>query len=94
MFDKFYVHRHFFITKNGYMGTGPWTVAKGDAVMLVAGAAVPYIFRKKADECWELVGEAYCHGVMGGHEGLSEESTRPVPGLDLATLNFVPITVV
>jgi hypothetical protein len=96
MFDRFYLHRHFFITKNGYMGTGPWTIAKGDIVMLVAGAAVPYIFRKGVDECWELVGEAYCHGVMGGEEVVSirEEVRRPVPGIDLTTVNFVPITVV
>lgn len=36
--------------------------------MVVAGAYVPYIFRPsvRTKGAWELVGEAYCHGVMFG----------------------------
>lgn len=90
MFDNFYLHRHFFITEQGYMGTGPWTVAKGDVVMLVAGAPVPYIFRSNGDGTWKLVGEAYCHGMMGG----IDSKNQAVPGLDLSKLNFETITVV
>lgn len=37
--------------------------------MIVAGAYMPFVFRK-ADETgkWRLIGEAYCHGVMFGEE--------------------------
>ncbi|KAG5652268.1 hypothetical protein H0H81_005579 [Sphagnurus paluster] len=100
MFEKFYLHRRFFVTEKGYMGTGPWTVSKPDpingkkdVVMLVAGAPVPYIFRQRANGCYELVGEAYCHGAMGGSSSVGP-TLEEVPGLDLGSLNFSMITVV
>lgn len=36
--------------------------------MVVAGVYVPYVFRPsdRAVGGWELIGEAYCHGVMLG----------------------------
>lgn len=74
IFEKFYVDRRIFVTDKGYMGTAPWTVQDGDVVMLVAGAYVPYVFRNSEERkgCWELVGEAYCHGFMFG-EALKDE---------------------
>ncbi len=74
-FEEIYLDRRMFITEKGYMGTGPWTVLDGDVVMLVAGAYVPYVFRRstRVEGSWELVGEAYCHGFMFG-EGLEMES--------------------
>lgn len=68
VFEKFYSDRRIFATMKGYMGTAPWTTMEGDVVMLIAGAYVPYIFRpsEKIKGAWELVGEAYCHGVMFG----------------------------
>ncbi|KAF8146506.1 heterokaryon incompatibility protein-domain-containing protein [Mycena galopus ATCC 62051] len=81
-FDHLYLHRCLFITDNGFMGIGPWTTlgqdkVKGneqrDVVMLVAGAPVPYIFRRKTDGCYKLVGEVYCHGAMGGTNLVKEK---------------------
>ncbi|KAJ7310168.1 heterokaryon incompatibility protein-domain-containing protein [Mycena albidolilacea] len=98
-FDHLYLHRRLFITDNGFMGIGPWTISgrdkvdgnkQEDVVMLVAGAPVPYIFRRKPDGCYELIGEAYCHGAMRG-TNLAKEK---VPGLQLDSLNFDMITVV
>lgn len=68
VFETRYLHRRLFLTKKQYMGTGPWTIRKGDVVMLVAGAEQPYIFRPsyKGKDTWELIGEAYCHGFMSG----------------------------
>lgn len=68
VFETRYLHRRLFLTKKQYMGTGPWTIQKGDVVMLVAGAQQPYIFRPsyKGKDTWELIGEAYCHGFMHG----------------------------
>ncbi|GME26941.1 heterokaryon incompatibility protein-domain-containing protein [Neofusicoccum parvum] len=77
VFEKFYVDRRIFATEKGYMGTAPWTAAEGDVVMLVAGAYVPYVFRRsnREEEAWELVGEAYCHGFMFG-EGMEMEGVE------------------
>ncbi|THV02670.1 HET-domain-containing protein [Dendrothele bispora CBS 962.96] len=93
MFEHFYLHRCLFITGKGYMGTGPWTVQKNDRVALVAGASVPFIFRQRASDQYELVGEAYCHGMMGGFHTRNGTQER-LPGLNLDDLNFEYITVV
>lgn len=84
VFEKFYSDRRMFATTKGYMGTAPWTTMEGDVVMLVAGAYVPYIFRPsvKTKGAWELVGEAYCHGIMFG-ELLKDN------GLDFNTIDVV-----
>lgn len=68
VFDRHSLHRRHFCTKDGYIGYGPWTVEEGDVIMIVAGGYVPYIFRKPqiGPDAWELIGEAYCHGVMHG----------------------------
>ncbi|KAL0568600.1 hypothetical protein V5O48_013388 [Marasmius crinis-equi] len=93
LFDRFYLHRCLFTTRNGFMGTGPWTVQEGDVVMFVAGGYVPYIFRPSSKEpgCWELVGEAYCHGLMRSNEqGVIEPR-----GLDyLGEVKFETIAVI
>lgn len=84
VFEIFYADRRMFCTEKGYLGTAPWTVVEGDVVMLVAGASVPYVFRpsERTEGSWELVGEAYCHGVMFG------EGTK-LEGIDFHTINVV-----
>ncbi|KAJ8091193.1 hypothetical protein PM082_004169 [Marasmius tenuissimus] len=95
LFNSIYLHRCLFTTENGFMGIGPWTVQEGDVVMFVAGGYVPYIFRPSLKEpgCWELVGEAYCHGLMCS---TNEEFGVIEPrGLDfLGEVKFETITVV
>lgn len=85
LFDKFYLHRRLFATDTGYMGAGPWTVRQGDVVMLVAGAATPYIFRPSRENpgSWQLIGEAYCHAVMNG------ELTRGYSNLDWQEITVI-----
>jgi hypothetical protein len=52
-------------TRNGYMGTVPSQAELGDKVGLFKGGKVPLIIRPK-DDCWELVGDSYIHGMMFG----------------------------
>jgi hypothetical protein len=74
------------MTRKGYLGIGPWMVQEGDAVMLVAGADMPYLFRKTNggtnEVSWRLVGELYVHGIMDGEalqaEDLEFETIRVV----------------
>lgn len=77
MFDHLYVDRRMFISEKGYLGTAPWTAVEGDAIMLVAGGNVPYVFRRSdmREPAWQLIGEAYCHGFMFG-EGMEMEGIR------------------
>ena len=69
-FNTLYKDRRIFRTRSrNLLGTGPFTVEKGDIVVLVAGLDVPYIFRPvNGSDCDEkerrsptLVGQAYVH---------------------------------
>ena len=60
-----------FITRRGYVGMGPATIKPGDVVYICFGACVPHILRRRPDNGYEFVGEAYVHGIMDG-EFMSE----------------------
>jgi hypothetical protein len=51
------------VTRQGYLVLAPDRAAEGDVVCILQGAKVPYVLRKRRD-AFELVGEAYVHGVM------------------------------
>lgn len=59
------LHRRFFITVGGYFGLGPKTVARGDKVCVLFGAATPYVLRDRGDH-HIVVGWSYIHGLMSG----------------------------
>jgi hypothetical protein len=55
-----------FATKKGYIGMGPLTIQEGDIVAIIIGLEAPMILRKSDDDKYEIVGEAYVHGIMDG----------------------------
>lgn len=69
-------HRRVFVTRGGYLGLGGWNAEAGDLVVILEGGGTPFLLRKKEresegavvedEEQWELVGETYVYGVMGG----------------------------
>ena len=61
-----YSCRRLFRTKKNYLGIAAESIEKGDAVWVLAGAAVPLVLRPVEDGGWKLVGEAYVHGIMNG----------------------------
>jgi hypothetical protein len=61
-----YSCRRLFRTKKNYLGIAAESVEKGDAVWVLAGAAVPLVLRPAKLGRWKLVGEAYVHGIMNG----------------------------
>ncbi|KAI0965605.1 heterokaryon incompatibility protein-domain-containing protein [Xylaria arbuscula] len=57
--------------ENGYLALVPATAEVGDKVVLLEGGAVPLVLRQDvnqdgSDNCYQLVGEAFIHGVMNG----------------------------
>lgn len=57
----------FFRTRKGFMGTGPLSMREGDSVWLFPGAQVFFILREKlGTDRFELIGDAYVHGLMHG----------------------------
>jgi len=55
-----------FRTPNNYLGMGPVSTQVGDEVWVLKGARTPFILRRKSSKQYELIGEAYVHGIMDG----------------------------
>lgn len=55
-------------TSTGFVGQIPSNSREGDKVFVPFGSPVPFIVRKRysASETYELIGEAYIHGIMYG----------------------------
>ena len=50
-------NRRFFITKNGYFGSGPSTTQPGDNVCFLFGGKVPSVVRKKNEAMFPLLAD-------------------------------------
>lgn len=64
------------ISRKGYVRLAPTSALPGDIVCVVFGAIVQYVLRRISGKGFELVGEAYVHGIMDGEAiglGLQEE---------------------
>ena len=59
-------NRRPFISTEGLVGLAPLLAKEGDMVCIVQGATMPFVFRERGGGMWELIGEAYVHGVMDG----------------------------
>lgn len=67
------LHKRLLFTHEGYIGMAPHHSSKGDKVCLLLGCRVPVVLRERRDGGYELVGEAYVHGIMKG-EALTNEN--------------------
>ena len=59
------------VTELGYIGLVPHDAQVGDSVVIIHGAAVPFIMRKRGKKAEDklpniLIGECYLHGIMYG----------------------------
>ncbi|KAF2803303.1 uncharacterized protein BDZ99DRAFT_170585 [Mytilinidion resinicola] len=70
----------FFVTEKGYLGLGPPDAAPGQEVVILLGFHMPFVMSKNEDGSYELVGEAYVHGIMDG---------EAVPGAEVEELRIV-----
>ncbi|KPM36393.1 hypothetical protein AK830_g10166 [Neonectria ditissima] len=66
--SRFYTtSRRLFRTRRGYLGLGTENIAPGDKVCVFLGGNVPLIIRPRPQgDGFELVGDAYVHGLMEG----------------------------
>lgn len=55
-----------FISHSGLVGLAPPHVQIDDVICIFLGGQVPYILRRESDGVYNLVGEAYVHGIMYG----------------------------
>ena len=76
---RYKYHRRLFITTQKWFGLGPENLRPNDEVWLLKHAKVPFILRPYGGQ-YQLVGEAYVHGIMfgelvtgpGGEEGFQD----------------------
>jgi hypothetical protein len=69
--DLVYGGRRLFLARKKYLGLGPVSLQKGDAVFILSGAVAPFVLRPTpasvaGRRTFNLVGEAYVHGIMKG----------------------------
>jgi hypothetical protein len=69
-----------FISQTGFVGLSPMHVIPGDVICVFLGGRTPYILRQREDSNYDLVGEAYVHGIMYG------EFMEGNPDLEMITL--------
>lgn len=72
--------RKSFISQTGYVGLAPMHVLPGDRICIFLDGNTPYVIRLGDVECYQLVGEAYVHGIMYGR------FMRKKPGIERVRL--------
>jgi hypothetical protein len=55
-----------FLAEGGFVGLCPMEAKAGDIVAVLLGGNVPFVLRKRGEGGYEVVGEAYVHGIMDG----------------------------
>lgn len=69
-------YRRMIRTEKGYIGLAPRLAKPGDWIALCKGGRLPLVVRPK-DEDWELIGDAYIHGLVNG-EQFDKEDCKPM----------------
>lgn len=71
--SRFWSFRAMARSEIGYIALVPGLTQHGDKIVLLEGGTLPFILRPRRDWKWEIIGEAYVHGIMYG-EAWKEES--------------------
>jgi hypothetical protein len=58
--------KRLFLTRSGFLGMAVVGSCPGDVVVVFRGGSVPYVLRPLPGGEFQLLGEAYCDGVMDG----------------------------
>jgi len=59
-------NRKLFATEKGYLGLGPAASTPGDIIAVIFGLNAPLVLRASGVDEYQIVGEAYVHGIMDG----------------------------
>ncbi|KAG1757971.1 heterokaryon incompatibility protein-domain-containing protein [Suillus lakei] len=74
--------RRVFSTEQGDLGIAHQSARVGDEVVVVSGAAVPFVVREVEGGAYVLIGEAFVHGAMSG-EALEGKDPLALEGLHM-----------
>jgi hypothetical protein len=81
-FSRMCYSRRVFVTEEGDLGIAHQSARVGDEVVVVPGAAVPFVMREVEGGAYALIGEAFLHGAMDG-EALEGKDPLALEGLRL-----------
>ena len=84
--ERVATNRTLLITEQGYLGIGPKETKIGDTIAAMVGGDVLYVLRENAHgeeikRQFQLVGEAYIHGLMDGE--VWSEMVHPLEDISL-----------
>jgi hypothetical protein len=68
--------RELFLLNTGHLGQGFKSLRRDDELWILCGASMPFLLRPVSPGRYQLVGEAYVHGLMHGALPGSDRSTR------------------
>jgi hypothetical protein len=69
-------NRKLFATEKGYLGLGPVAIFTGDIIAVILGLDTPLVLRRLGVDGYQIVGEAYVHGIMDGEVMKGSPSTQ------------------
>lgn len=58
--------RKYFVTQHGFLALGPPNSSPGDVIAVILGLDTPFVLRYIGQSRYQIVGEAYVHGIMDG----------------------------
>jgi hypothetical protein len=72
-----------FLSGTGYVGTCPGAAKRGDEVVIIIGADLPYVLRPRDDgESYTIVGDCHVHDIMDG-ASMQQDPKPPVVNITL-----------
>lgn len=76
------LHRRLCWTQSGRLGLVPRFARQDDELVIIPGAAIPFVVRRRHGRSYTLIGECYIHGAMDG-------SVMEAAGTPLSVLSIV-----
>lgn len=77
--DMICARRRLFVTSSGHLGYGPEHTRPGDVVVILGGANMPLMLRKK-EALYQLLGECFIDEIMSGEAVLAMQKGEPLRG--------------
>ncbi|KAH8779858.1 hypothetical protein F5883DRAFT_540695 [Diaporthe sp. PMI_573] len=65
--------RRLFMADTGHVGCGDSRLSVGDLIVVIAGSSIPFLLRHSSGGRYNLIGEAYVHGIMFGEHAVKPD---------------------
>lgn len=66
-------NRRLFLADTGHVGCGDARLSVDDFIVVIAGSNIPFLLRAGSDGTYNVIGEAYVHGIMFGEHAMKPD---------------------